>query len=102
MTIVIAVTLLAHGWPEKSLVSAYAGGQWIIFQFSLLLGVVLCIIGMVKSSSRRMPPGSIGTEDPEDLPEGYRSTQYDGGSYLIAGAIILLVGASTCWGGMLM
>lgn len=100
MTIVTAATLLVHGWPEKSLASAYASGQWGMLQCSILLGVVLCIIGMVKSSSKRMPPGSIGTENPADVPADYRSVQYDGGSYLIAGALVLLVGTSMCWSGV--
>lgn len=100
MALLIVFILLAKGWPGKTLSQAWVDGQWTIFQISLLLGITLCIIGMVKTTSRRMPPGSIGTEAPEERPEGYRSPQYDGGSYLIAGALLLLVGTSICWGGM--
>lgn len=99
---VVFLILVANGVPKASIEAAWHNGAWQMFAFATLEAMVLIIIGMVKASSRRQAPGSIGTEDPEDLPQGYRSPQSEGGSYLLAGALLLMVGTSVCWGGWLL
>lgn len=102
LAVVSAIILLACGWPGKSIDYAWRNGGWMMFVAATLEGIILTVIGMVKTSSLRVPPGSIGTESPEELPKGYLSPQYRGGSYIIAGGLILMVGTSVCWGGYFM
>ena len=93
--------LVLAEWPQVSLNRAFNRSAFMMVCFSLLEGIVLIITGMVISSKRGdSPMGTIGTENPDDYPGEKLTKGQRGGSYIIAGALIFLVGGSLCFGGL--
>lgn len=90
---------MASGWPGQSFSNVYREVVWLLMTLSWFIGVVYLIIGLVMSSGQGgAPMGTIGTERPEDYPDPGLSKSYRGGSFAIAGALLLLVGTSVCFG----
>lgn len=99
--IIAFIGALIAGWPGKVLGMALLEGMWFTFFGSLLEGMLLLVVGIVMATGKGgAPPGSIGTEQAEELPKGYLTRRSKGASYLMAGGLVLLVGTSLCWGGL--
>ena len=85
------------GLPDWGKPSDWVYSFWLMLISLTLLGIIYFIIGIVLVTSREVAPGSIGTEVPVEVPAGYLSKQYRGGSYILAASLLLGVGLSAIY-----
>ncbi len=79
-----------------------SGMQLRLLLLVYLESFIFFVLGMIQSTGGGgAPPGTIGTERPEDYPEQGKSMRYRSSSYVIAASLLLLVGTSICFGGVL-